>query len=254
MSHWKNISGNRVRLYRRKFRLESPLLTAGLPSGSAVVAPAIFQAVKAAVVEPDMWLSSPDSSLRCTKRKLKDSNIYLFFNEGPTATSDSVTFHSDGQLVEQWHPVTGAVSSVVSTRNRGTMSVQLKLKPYETRVWMVRQAAEKLHLLRDGLSLSCVLRIRARRPKSQAAHRLLLPRRILFRFNRLRHRRLNLLFHATPILQVCGTRGRNGLPHPAIPQSPLQFFRTLVPDRGFDPRYFREGRHPSSIRKYPSSL
>jgi hypothetical protein len=30
------------------------------------------------------------------------------------------------------------VTSVVSTRAKGTMSVQLKLKPYETRVLMVR--------------------------------------------------------------------------------------------------------------------
>ena len=72
------------------------------------------------------------------KRRLKDSDVYLFFNEGSTASSDSVTFRSDGQMVEEWDPATGAISSVVSTRSKGTMSVQLSLKPYETQVLMVR--------------------------------------------------------------------------------------------------------------------
>jgi hypothetical protein len=106
--------------------------------GPQVVAPAILQAVKAAVGRPDVSLTSEDTSLRVMKRRLKDSEVYVFFNEGAAATSDSVTFHSDGQLVEQWDPATGAVTSAVSTRSRGTLSVQLKLKPYETRVLMVR--------------------------------------------------------------------------------------------------------------------
>jgi hypothetical protein len=41
-----------------------------------------LQAVKVTVVEPDLWLNSPNSSLRCMKRRLKDSNVYLFFNKG----------------------------------------------------------------------------------------------------------------------------------------------------------------------------
>jgi hypothetical protein len=73
---------------------------------------------------------------------LKDSSVYLFFNESSAPISDTVNFRNEGentrQLVEAWDPATGAVSSVVSTRAQGTMSVQLKLKPYETRVLMVR--------------------------------------------------------------------------------------------------------------------
>jgi hypothetical protein len=115
-----------------------PAYPPAAPPAPQVVAPAILQAVKAAVSEPELWLASPDTSLRCMKRRLKDSDVYMFFNEGSTATSDAVTFRSDGQLVEEWDPATGAVSSAVSTRAEGTMSVQLQLKPYETRVLMVR--------------------------------------------------------------------------------------------------------------------
>ncbi len=105
-----------------------------------VVAPAILAAVKAAVGKPDLWLGAPDTSLRHMKRRLKDSDVYLFFNEGPVATADSITFHHNGHVVEEWDPATGGVESVVSTRDEEgeTMSVQLKLKPYEMRVLMIR--------------------------------------------------------------------------------------------------------------------
>ena len=112
------------------------------PPVPQVVAPAILQAVKEVVADPDVWLSSPDTSLRCMRRRLKDSSVYLFFNESAAPISDSVNFRNEGentrQLVEQWTPATGAVSSVVSMRSKGAMSVQLKLKPYETQVLMVR--------------------------------------------------------------------------------------------------------------------
>lgn len=124
---------------------ETPTPPAYPPAASPapqVVAPATLQAVKSVVGDQDLWLSSPDTSLRCMTRRLKDSTVYLFFNESAAPISDTVNFRNEGentrQLVEEWDPTTGAVSSVVSTRAQGTISVQLKLKPYETRVLMVR--------------------------------------------------------------------------------------------------------------------
>lgn len=119
-----------------------PAYPPAAPPAAQVVAPAILRAVKAAVGRQDVWLSAPDTSLRCMTRQLKDSSVYLFFNESATPISDEVNFRNEGentrQLVEAWDPATGAVTSVASTRAKGTMSVQLKLKPYETRVLMVR--------------------------------------------------------------------------------------------------------------------
>jgi hypothetical protein len=119
-----------------------PAYPPAAPPAPQVVAPAILQVVKDVVTDPDLWLSSPDTSLRCMTRRLKDSSVYLFFNESSAPISDSVNFRNEGentrQLVEEWDPAMGAVSSVASTRAKGTMSVQLKLKPYETRVLMVR--------------------------------------------------------------------------------------------------------------------
>lgn len=119
-----------------------PAYPPAAPPEPQVVAPAILQAVKAVAGEQDVWLGSPDTSLRCMTRRLKDSYVYLFFNESSAPLSDAVNFRNEGensrQLVEEWDPATGAVTSVASTRATGTMSVQLKLKPYETRILMVR--------------------------------------------------------------------------------------------------------------------
>jgi glycosyl hydrolase family 106( putative alpha-L-rhamnosidase) len=112
------------------------------PPAPQIVAPAILDAVTRVVGKQDVWLSASDASLRCMTRRLKDSTVYLFFNESAAPISDSVNFRNERentrQVVEEWNPATGAVSSVVSTRAPGTMSVQLNLKPYETQVLMVR--------------------------------------------------------------------------------------------------------------------
>ncbi|HUZ97699.1 MAG TPA: glycosyl hydrolase [Edaphobacter sp.] len=119
-----------------------PAYPPAAPPPPQVIAPAILNAVTSVVGDQDVWLSTPNTALRCMTRRLKDSSVYLFFNESAAPLSDSVNFRNEGensrQLVEEWDPATGAVSSVVSTRARGAMSVPLKLKPYETRVLMVR--------------------------------------------------------------------------------------------------------------------
>jgi hypothetical protein len=119
-----------------------PAYPPAAPPTPQVVDPAILKAVNSVVTDPDVWLSAPDTAVRCMTRRLKDSSVYLFFNESAAPISDTVNFRNVGensrQLVEEWAPATGAVASAVSTRAKGTMSVQLKLKPYETRVLMVR--------------------------------------------------------------------------------------------------------------------
>jgi hypothetical protein len=74
------------------------------------------------------------------KRRLKDSDVYVFFNESATAITPTVTFQSDAQLVEEWDTATGKVESSVSMRDEGakTMAVKLALKPYDVRVFMLR--------------------------------------------------------------------------------------------------------------------
>jgi hypothetical protein len=106
----------------------------------AQVVPAAVDAAVAGVVTPDVWLDAKDAALKVMKRRLKDSDVYLFFNEGAAASDHAVTFRNDGQLVEEWDTETGKVAAMVSTRDEEgkTMTVRLALKPHEMRVLMLR--------------------------------------------------------------------------------------------------------------------
>jgi len=108
------------------------------PPSPQVVPPAILKAVTTAVGAQDITLDGPDPTLKIMKRRLKDSSVYLLFNEGATPETHAITFHTDAQMIETWDPETGAVSSTVSMRDEGTMTVQLAMKPYATTILMVR--------------------------------------------------------------------------------------------------------------------
>jgi hypothetical protein len=72
------------------------------------------------------------------KRRWKNADVYLFFNEGAQASSHTVTLLSKARIAEAWDPQTGTVAPVQSTRAGGNLAVQLKLAPYETRVIVAR--------------------------------------------------------------------------------------------------------------------
>jgi len=108
------------------------------PPSPQVVPPAILKAVMTAAGAQDITVDGADTTLKIMKRRLKDSDVYLLFNEGRATDTHAVTFRTDAQMIETWDPETGAVSSTVSTRDEGSMTVQLSLKPYETLVLMVR--------------------------------------------------------------------------------------------------------------------
>ncbi len=108
------------------------------PPSPQVVPPAVLKAVMTAVGVKDIALDTPDPTLKIMKRRLKDSDVYLLFNEGAATDNHAITFHTDAQMIETWDPETGAVSSTVSTRDEGTMTVPLNLKPYATTVLMIR--------------------------------------------------------------------------------------------------------------------
>ncbi len=108
------------------------------PPAPQVVPPAILAALDKVVGQRDVVLDKPDPALKTLRRRLKDSEVYLFFNEGSQPSSHEVTIRNDGQLVERWDPQSGKVTSVVSTRAEGSLSTQLTLQPYETAILMVR--------------------------------------------------------------------------------------------------------------------
>ncbi|MGO9642530.1 MAG: glycosyl hydrolase [Candidatus Acidiferrales bacterium] len=114
-----------------------PYAAPAAPPSPEVVPPAVLQAVLAAVPAPDLTLDTPDTALRYMKRQLKDAYVYFFFNESDHAVSHSVTLMGKGTKTEVWDPQTGAAQPMSSTRAKGSVKIELALKPYETRVVVV---------------------------------------------------------------------------------------------------------------------
>jgi hypothetical protein len=103
------------------------------------VVPAAFETALNTVIGPrDVALDSPDTALRVMTRRLKDADVYLFFNEGAKPSSHSVTLKAAGRKVQVWDPETGSVSPLESTTAKGAVTIKLDLKPYETRLLTVQ--------------------------------------------------------------------------------------------------------------------
>jgi hypothetical protein len=107
------------------------------PPTPQVVSDEIARAVHAAIPS-EIALDKPDTALRFIHRSLKDAEVYLFFNEGPDATTHLVTLRGDAKRVEVWNPQTGNILAEKTKNSKGAVEVQLALKPYETAILVAR--------------------------------------------------------------------------------------------------------------------
>ena len=98
----------------------------------------VLAAVDAAVIAPTVRLDTSDTALRVMKRRWKNADVYLLFNEGAQPSNHTVTLMSKGRVAEAWDPQTGTVAALQSTRAGGNLAVQLRLQAYEARVIVVR--------------------------------------------------------------------------------------------------------------------
>ncbi len=108
------------------------------PPAAQVVPPAIEQALRSVVKEPDVSFEKPQGALRVMKRRLKDADVYLLFNEGPQVLNGKVLLHGTGKRVEQWDAATGEITEVNAAGKASERSVKLSLNAYEARVLVVR--------------------------------------------------------------------------------------------------------------------
>jgi hypothetical protein len=108
------------------------------PPAPMVVPPKILAAVEAAISPQDAPLDAIDTAVRMMHRKLKDGEVYLFFNESAAAVSHTVDFGGSARRVEIWDPQTGSVTPQSAAAANTRLVVPLQLKPYETRVLVVR--------------------------------------------------------------------------------------------------------------------
>jgi hypothetical protein len=115
-----------------------PAAVPATPPGPLVVPAEIETALDTVIGTREVALDTPDTALKVMTRRLKDANVYLFFNEGAQGSAHSVTLKAAGKTVEAWDPATGTVSPVASTAAKGAVTVKLDLKPYETELLTVR--------------------------------------------------------------------------------------------------------------------
>jgi hypothetical protein len=108
------------------------------PPAPQVVPAAIETALNTVIGTRAVALDAPDPALKVMTRRLKDANVYFFFNEGAQASSHSVTLKTAGKTVEAWDAATETVSPVAATAGKGGVTVKLDLKPYETELLTVR--------------------------------------------------------------------------------------------------------------------
>jgi hypothetical protein len=108
------------------------------PPGPQLVAPEIETALATVIGPREITLDAPDPALKVNTRRLKDADVYLFFNEGGQPTGHSVTLKTEGKTVEAWDAATGTVTPLSSKASKGGVTVVLDLKPYETELLTVR--------------------------------------------------------------------------------------------------------------------
>lgn len=115
-----------------------PQFPPATPPEPQAVPESILTALDSVVPAPPVRLDSADSALKVMTRRLKDADVYLFFNEGSQRCDHEVTLASRGHTVQAWDPQTSTIQPISSTRNKGDAVVHLNLQPYETRVIVVR--------------------------------------------------------------------------------------------------------------------
>jgi dTDP-4-dehydrorhamnose reductase len=54
----------------------------------------MLQAINRAVGKPTVTLDMADTALKVMKRRLKDADVYLLFNEGPNTSTHTITLPS----------------------------------------------------------------------------------------------------------------------------------------------------------------
>ena len=98
----------------------------------------VLDAMTSAVVAPTVKMDTPDTALRVMKRKWKDADVYVFFNEGAQAMDHRVTLPVSGSRAEMWNPQTATIMPMQAKHVHHRTVIQLSLQPYEARVVVLR--------------------------------------------------------------------------------------------------------------------
>jgi hypothetical protein len=68
------------------------------------------------------------------KRRWKDANVYLFFNEGAAASTHTVILMGRGKKMDVWDPQTGKITPLIALKSTDGLKISIALQGFETRV------------------------------------------------------------------------------------------------------------------------
>ena len=98
----------------------------------------MLQAILSAIPERDLALDRPDTAWRIMKRRWKDADVYLIFNEGAAASTHTVSFIGQGKKMEVWDPQTGGITPVTTLKSIDGLKASIALQGFEARVLVAR--------------------------------------------------------------------------------------------------------------------
>jgi len=130
---------NRIEASKRflKRDVDEPYPQTASPPAPQVVPGQVFAAISVAVIESAVRLDAADTALKVMKRRWKDADVYLFFNEGNRESEHAVALFSKGRSVGAWDALWVTVTPVDSASKGGHPRVHLNVQPYKTRVILV---------------------------------------------------------------------------------------------------------------------
>jgi hypothetical protein len=114
-----------------------PQFPPATPPSPQEVPSAIAAALAKAVPTRDAVLDTPSTALRVLTRRLQDASVYLLFNEAAQPLQRSITLNATGKTAESWDAQTGNITRLDAKAAKGSITLPLDLKPYETRLIVV---------------------------------------------------------------------------------------------------------------------
>jgi hypothetical protein len=110
----------------------------------------MLQAILSKILERDVALDRSDTAWRIMKRRWKDADVFLFFNEGAEASTHTVSFIGRGKKMEVWDPQTGQIEPITALKTVDGLKVSIALQGFETRVFVLRQKLDTGTAQRNG--------------------------------------------------------------------------------------------------------
>ena len=93
----------------------------------------LTQNVLNALPHADVTLDQPAPSVKYLHRKLKEGELYFFFNESTQKQSCKATLAGTGKA-ESWNAFSGKIETISGTTlNKGYLTLPLTIEPYETK-------------------------------------------------------------------------------------------------------------------------